>query len=324
MITLSAGDLRLSIDPALGAGIADFALRGPAGYFYPLMRRTAPGETNASLLGSFFMAPWVNRIAGASFEFAGTRHTLRPTTPAGTPAELIVAQHGDVRKRSWSVSSQSDAHVTLTFVSASVSDANWPWRFACEATYRLHKGDGRSYGTLEIELAVINRDQRPFPAGCGHHPYFMRRLWSDRDEIQVRVPVAARYALTNGCASAPPQEDALTRQLRSGGALPDQQIDSVFASLGGPDRTATLRWPASGVELQIEPDPALGHWVVYAPREPMSNRTEPLPIVAVEPQSQVNNALVMDAAGVAGTGTQVLDPGQALRTNCVFRVSKLG
>ena len=67
MITLANDSLRLSIAPELGAGIADFSIKGPTGFFFPLMRRSATGETNASLLGSFFMAPWVNRIRGARF-----------------------------------------------------------------------------------------------------------------------------------------------------------------------------------------------------------------------------------------------------------------
>ena len=43
-ITLESPLLRCSIAPTLGAGIADFSLKGPSGFFFPIMRRAAPEE----------------------------------------------------------------------------------------------------------------------------------------------------------------------------------------------------------------------------------------------------------------------------------------
>ncbi|MBY0113148.1 MAG: aldose 1-epimerase [Phycisphaerales bacterium] len=307
MITLANDTLRLGIDPNLGAGIADFSTKGPTGFFFPLIRRAAPGETNASLLGSFFMAPWVNRIRGARFVFRGKEHQLRPTTADG------LAQHGDVRKRVWRVLEQSGDRVSLEFDSRSVTDSNWPWAYVCRATYALTKD------TMTIELSVTNTDTSAFPAGCGHHPYFARRLWNDSDVIELQAGVGGKYPLAGGCASGPAASDPLSSHFAAMRPLPPQALDAVFAGFDG---AATLRWPSSGVSLRIEASKELSHLLVFAPHDKGA-----LSFIAVEPQSQVNDAFNLAKSlghepGDPGdpTGTVVLEPGATLRTVCAFTV----
>lgn len=311
MITLESHALRLSISPELGAGIADFSVKAPDGGFAALMRRAAPGETNASNLASFFMAPWVNRIRAGAFAFNGKNHTLRTNTADS------MAQHGDVRKRPWRVTMTATNAATLEFDSRESAGSNWPWAFACRAIYTLlgtHRG-----GAMRMDLLVRNLSDEPMPAGCGHHPYFMRRLWSPDDDLHLRVPVAARYPLEAGCAIGPPSDDDLTRRLRAGGPVPAEHVDSVFAADSTAPSTAELHWPASRVRLRIHASPNMSHWVVYAPHQDAS-RPSPLPYMAVEPQTQVNDALNLAARGHWGTGTIVLGPRQELATTCVFEV----
>lgn len=311
MLTLSNERLRLSIAPEMGAGIADFSLKGPTGFFFPLMRRAAPGETNASLLGSFFMAPWVNRIRGARFVFRGREHVLRPTTADG------LAQHGDVRKRAWAVLEQSGERAVLEYDSRSVSDSNWPWVYSCRAVYTLTKD------AASIELSVTNRDTQAFPAGCGHHPYFARRLWRDDDAVELHARVGGKYPLESGCAIAAAGDDPLSTRFATMQRLPEQALDAVFAGFGGDhDGVATLRWPSSGVSLRIEASKELSHLLVFAPHEKGA-----LSFIAVEPQSQVNDAFNLaralghEAGGPDDpTGTVVLEPGETLTTTCRFVV----
>lgn len=314
-LTLASGNLSATIVPALGAGLADFSIKGPTGYFYPIMRRAVPGERNASMLGSFFMAPWANRVGGARFEFGGRARTLRPTSPPGTPAEQVVAQHGDVRKRPWTVQASSPTSVELAYDSRDFADSNWPWSYRCRARYELLPQ------ALTIELSVTNTDHEPFPAGCGHHPYFARRLWDDRDELHIRVPVAGRYPLVHACATGPASPDDLSRRLLQLAPVPAEPIDAVFAAheVGERENTAELRWPCSGVTLRIEADEHLRHWVVFSPHASAS-AVSPLSVVAIEPQSQVNDAFNLDARGVKGTGSRVLEPEETLSTRCRFVV----
>ncbi len=322
MPTLSTDLLRLSISPSLGAGIADFSLKGPSNFFFPLMRRAAPDETNSSLLASFFMLPWVNRIQGGRFSFNNQQHAINTNTADG------MAQHGDVRKRPWSVSSQSANSVTLDFDSRSFSDINWPWSFTARAIYTLTPSPRG--GTLRIDLSLRNTDTSPFPTGLGHHPYFSRRLWDDADDLHLSMPVAARYPLKDGCAIAPAAPDDLSRHLRTLAPIPNQHIDAVFAAdpaaLSSPEaNTAHLHWPSSNVKLSIRASPNLAHWILYAPHARPEDPSHPSPLafIAVEPQSQVNDAFNLESqTGTRTTGTVVVQPGEELTTRCDFIVEK--
>ncbi len=324
VLTLSTDLLRLSIAPHLGAGIADFSLKGPSGFFFPLMRRAAPDETNSSLLSSFFMLPWVNRIRAGRFTFNGRDHVLRTNTADG------MAQHGDVRKRPWTVLSHSALAATLTFDSRDFSDTNWPWAFSSQAVYTL--APTPTGGTLRVDLSIRNLDTSPFPTGVGHHPYFSRRLWDDADDLHLSMPVAARYPLKDGCAIAAAAPDDLTRRLRVLGSIPDEHIDAVFAGEPGAlassnANTAVLHWPSSAVQLRIRASANLSHWILYTPhaRPEDARHPSPLAFVAVEPQSQVNDAINLESKmGVRGTGTVVLGAQEEMVTRCEFEVEKWG
>lgn len=316
MVHLTAGIARVSISPSLGAGIADFSVKGPTGFFYPLMRRAAPRETNASLLGSFVMAPWVNRIAGAKFAWNGKEHALVANTADG------MAQHGDVRKRAWCVVSQSPTSAAFEIDSrafAKDSPANWPWAFVCRQTFGVEATSERS-AKLTIDLSVENVDREAFPAGCGHHPYFMRRLWDDRDQVEVRAACAGRYPLERGCAVGAMRPDPLVDVLSRGAPLPDQHIDAV---LGGFNGTATLRWPASAVSLTMTSSSNMQHLVVFAPHA-KPGAPSALSFIAVEPQTHVNDALNLVGRGsidARAAGLVVLEPGRRLETRTVFEVA---
>lgn len=312
LITIGSDTVRCSVVPELGAGIADFSVLGPSKFFYPLMRRAMPGETNASSLGSFFMAPWVNRIGGAAFEFGGERVALRPNSAnPGAPA-----QHGDVRARAWKVEKQGADAVELSFDSAGHEKVNWAWRFGCRARYAV-TGAG-----LRVELDVENRDTRAFPAGCGHHPYFSRRMWDDRDVVEVGAAVTGRYPLKDGVPTGRAERERLTERLGTLQPVADEHIDAVF---GGFDakKGAVIRYPASGVTLTITGCAEMKHLVLYCPHADggaSGKGGSPLSFIAAEPQTQVNGALNWPQWGDAVTGTVVLRPGEVLRTWVEFGV----
>lgn len=306
LITLNRAGLRATISPELGAGIADFSLLGPSGFFYPLMRRAAPDETNASLLGCFIMAPWANRIASAKFLFEGREIALKPTSADG------MAQHGDVRKRAWTVDVQTTSSAALEYDSTKHTDSNWPWAYRCRVEYALDDS------ALVVRLRVLNADDRPFPAGCGLHPYFPRRLWNDRDLVEVHAPVGGRYSVNAGCATGAPAPDALSQRLAALAPLPDEHIDAVFSGFEG---SAEIRWPASGVMLRVAASSGMRHLVIFAPHANGVSGT-PLPFIAVEPQTQVNDGFNLEARGVRSTGTVILQPGETLEAACRFEVER--
>ncbi len=302
LIVLENARLRLALDPALGAGIADFSLAGPAKGWYPIMRRAAPEERNPSNLACFTMAPWCNRVRDAAFTFAGAQRALRPTSAPGvTP---IVAQHGDVRARAWTILDRSPISARFAFTSREHERVNFPWAFTALIRYELR--DDR----LLIDLALRNDDAEPFPAGLGLHPYFVRRLLRDDDAVELRAPCRTRYPIRDGLPTSPatPAPDPLMDALARGGPLPREPLGAVF---GGFDGSATITWPQSRVRLVMTCSPTLGHLVVFAPHS-TAGGSSALPYFAVEPVSNVNDAFNLHAQGHAGTGTLVLQPGQRL------------
>lgn len=325
LIVLNNARLRLAVDPALGAGIADFSLAGPAKGWYPLMRRAAPGERSASSLACFTMAPWCNRLRDAALTFRGARHALRPTSAPGVSP--VVAQHGDVRSRPWTILDRSPLSASLEFRSRDFAQnapggpINFPWAFSMVVRYELREHD------LHIDLSLRNDDHAPFPAGLGLHPYFSRRLLRDDDELLVHAPCATRYPIKDGLPTGPASDapDPLRDALARGGPLPREPVDAVLGGFGG---QADITWTRSRIRLRMTCSPALGHLVVFAPHgagpgkigSTAPSDSGPLPYFALEPVSNVNDAFNLHAQGDAGTGTVVLEPGQTLEGRCHIRV----
>lgn len=296
-ITISNPRLRLTIDPALGAGIADFSIAGPAKGWYPLMRRAAPGETNPSNLACFTMVPYSNRVRDARFVFDGRTHQLKPTSALGVSP--VVAQHGDVRARPWTILDRSPLSARLAFASRDHEQVNFPFAFSSVIRYELR--DDR----LLIDLSVTNDDAQAMPAGCGLHPYFPRTLTRHDDAVTVRVPCAHEYPLIDGLPTGAPSPTPLVEHFKHTGPLPAAPVDTVFGGFSG---EATIAWPQSGVSLTIRTSPNLGHVVLFAPHAGGG----PLPYFAVEPVTNVNDGFNLFARGEQGTGTQVLQPGESL------------
>lgn len=310
MIILTSASLRLAIDPALGAGISDFSILGPSKVWYPLMRRAAAGETNASNLACFSMVPYSNRLRDARFSFAGLTHQLRPTTAPGVVP--VVAQHGDVRARRWSILDRSPLSARLGFRSRDYADVNFPFAFSSIVRYELR--DDR----LLIDLSVTNDDDRDMPAGCGLHPYFSRRLWSDDDRVTLRAPCATRYPLAGGLPAGEPAPDELVEHLREDRPLPPRHVDALLGGFSGQCR---ITWPGSGVALAMTCSPSLGHLVVFVPHADPA-RPSPLAYFAVEPVTNANDGFNLHAAGRPDSGVVVLKPGATLTACYALQVEK--
>lgn len=296
-LTLEAGRLLARVRPDLGGGVSEFSVLGPDGTAWPLLRRAAPDAGHFNELACYTLAPWSNRIAGAAFGFGGRAHRLRPDWPDGT------AIHGAVKDLPWRVVDRTPVSARLRFDGREGEGVNFPFPFACEARYEL---DG---GGLTIGVRIVNTGAGSMPAGCGFHPFFVRRLWDERDRVEVRLPVSGRYPTEGMIPTGAAEDDAVARGLRRGGALEEvaggAELDDVFAGFAGP---AEVRWPASGVRALIDHSENLGHAVVYSARR----GGEWLPWFCVEPVSMVNDGFNLQARGEPGTGVRVLEPGGAM------------
>jgi aldose 1-epimerase len=297
-IVIEHGGLRLEIDPAIGAGIADFSLRGPDGAWWPVMRRAPLRPAHFNDLACYLLAPWSNRIAGARFEFGGHVHQLEPDWPDGT------AIHGLVKDKPWRILDRSPFSARLAFDGDGLP---YPFAFACEARYEVVDR------SLVCDLAVRNTGEAPMPAGCGFHPFFRKRLWED-EECLVLCRVAGRYPATGQIPTGPAAADAVTVRLAAPHPLGRVELDDVFDGFAG----AAIGWPGAGVRAVFGASAALGHAVIYAP----VREGTPLPFFCLEPVSMVNDGFNALARGEPGTGVTVLAPGESLAVRWALRIEE--
>lgn len=286
-IELSNDTLRLVLDPANGCAITALELRHEDRW-HPVLRPSKDG------VGSFVMVPWTNRIKDARFGFGGQTHQLKPNHPDGS------AIHGVGRDHAWGILDRSPYSARCVFDSRSVEGVNCPSAFG--AVMRVEIGADR----VEIDLDLTNLGDEPMPCGVGHHPYFMRSLWNDGDELRVKAGVSGRYPCDTQIPTGAIVDDDVCSGLRDGGVIGNPGLDDVF---GGFDGTAELVWDRSGVRCVMECSEAFGHLVVFTPRA--DDAGPPLPWVCVEPVTMVNNGF--NSTGL-NTGVRVLDSGETLST----------
>ncbi len=242
------------------------------------------------------MAPWTNRIRNAQFDWQGRTHRLRPSHADGT------AIHGDVRDRAWHIRHRTPMSGTLEFDSREHEDVNYPFPFRCSARYEVLPAG------VEVDVRLTNTGEHDMPAGCGLHPYFMRRLWSDEDVVELQLPVTGRYPASGCLPTAPARCEQVCERLDAGGALGDLELDDVFTV----DRfEAELCWASSGVRARMRASESAGHVVIYTPRAGPGSRA-PRAWFCVEPTTMVNDGFNLAGAGWQGTGVRMCRPGETL------------
>jgi len=146
-IRATAGDARITIEPAHGARLAALSVND-------LDLLVSVGKDTLHW-GCYPMAPWVGRMRDGRFQFAGQTHQLPLTMPPH-------AIHGTVYDRAWEQPGEE-----LLFETG--FGADWPFPGHAVLRYRLFPD------RLELRLEV-HAHERPFPATCGYHPWFPRQL----------------------------------------------------------------------------------------------------------------------------------------------------
>ena len=268
----------LVLCPDAGGAVASFDWRGHA------VLRPAPAAALAAgdvrRMGMYPLVPYSNRIGAGRLPLDGGSLALRPNFPP-EPHSI----HGFGWQRGWSVDPHGAAYAELSLEHA--PDADWP--YPCVARQSLRLGDGG----LELRLSVRNTGAAPMPAGLGFHPYFpvapglrLQTAWRGRwdmgpDQLpQGRAPVPAPALFATPAAVA------------------GWRSDHCYT---GWNRSATLLYQDHQVQLRA--GPACPSLVCFAPDDERA-------FIALEPVSHVNNAFVLAAQGVPGTGMRILAPGQ--------------
>lgn len=287
MQLLRSSHWQVGIAAASGGSLAYGLIRLGAGW-YDFLRPTPPGSSSVKELASFIMTPWCNRIRAGQFSFAGQSYQLRQNNADGT------AIHGVGRDHAWTIAEQTPTRLTLTLDSRVLDAPNFPFAFTAQQIFTV---DGPRFS---IATTLTNVDARSFPAGFGHHPYFVRTLTSPTDRAALELPYARHYPLENALPTGAIDPVDARLDFRTLRELSDDFIDDVLTDRQ-PTAPIRIRYAESGAEVRFEADPIFAHLVVFAPIGK--------PFFAVEPVTNVNDGVNLLAHGHPQTGVIVLEPG---------------
>lgn len=281
---LRAGSLELTVDADRGGSIMAFRDDG-----FDLLRPWDGASEDPRSFASFPLVPFSGRVGRARFRFAGR---VRHLPPNFAPEPHAI--HGQGWTSAWAVQAAGETMLELELLHDAPDAA---FRYRAVQVFRLHPDH------LELELGVTNRAGEAMPFGIGHHPYF-----TGRDEALLSAEVGGVWL---------PDDTNLPQRLEPVPALwsfhrrrpvAELVLDHNFQGWAG---FARVDWPAAGRALAIEAAAPLRHLVVYVP--------EGADFFCVEPVSHVGDGFNLMDAGVAGTGVQVLGPGETLRGTVRFR-----
>lgn len=296
VLTLENDFWQAGVLPGTGASLA-FGRVKRGGAWVDILRPTAEADYgNVSACASFLMLPWCNRIRDGKLLFEGKSWQLE-TSPVDN-----TSRHGVVRDHAFDVASSSPLAATLTFNSTNHENVNWPFAFTAEVTYRL---DGPAFVWT---LTITNTDTQPFPAGFGHHPYFVRPEVSPI----LSVPCDKQFTLVKAMAEAAPTPITPRLDFRTPRALPEDALDDLLTGRIG-DEPVRISFPDRDVSLTFSADPIFVHWLPYAPVG--------MPFFAVEPMTNASDGFTLDAKGIPGSGTFVLQPGESRSAVCTLLIS---
>ncbi len=279
---------QVGILPETGASVAFGRVKHSTDWLDVMRPTPVEDYDNSSNSASFVMIPWSNRLRDARFQYDGQTHQLE-INQSGEG----LAIHGDVRQRVWKVARSDKKRLDLTFDSRDYADVNFPFAFSAKANYWLDEHN------FYMELALKNEDAQPFPAGFGHHPYFVRPEGSmgvlveiDCDkyyEMTAHMPDAAAVAVT---------DEVDFRNLRS---LPETGFDELLTGRHT-ELTGRIIYPAWNTQIEMVSDPIYEHTILYCPKDQ--------PFFALEPATNANDGFNLLAKGVEGHGVFVLQPGE--------------
>ena len=287
MIQLTSGDLELDLDAAKGGTV--LALRFKA---QNLLRPAIAGSTDPRDRAAFPLVPFAGRIARGRFNVAGRAIQLRKNLP---PEPHAIHGHG--WQSMWQITEQSALSARLELHH---SADDWPWSYRATQHFELHNN------ALSLKLTLTNRADEPMPAGLGWHPYFpkqgaclsvpMQAFWPNNDELVSLNPTQPEWL------------SALAEDIR----VEQLSLDNAFTAAS---QVSAIRWPSSGLQLQMQASSSLGYLTLYTPKGE--------PFFCVEPISHAPNCLNSDLDS-AVTGKKYLEPGATLEAKIVLSASLTG
>jgi aldose 1-epimerase len=245
------------------------------------------------------LMPWPNRIADATYRFAGAEFRL-PVTEARTGSAI----HGLTRAMLWDRAETSAAAVTLTLDMP--PQDGYPFSLGLSATYSL-TDDG-----LTVQTTATNRGERACPFGAGAHPYV--RLASDGliDKALLHLPADAILVTDDrGIPTGPERHvDGTGFDFRSPRPVGALVLDTAFTRLHADDdgvTRITLTGPDGTHGVAVWMDGSHRYVMIYS-GDTLADIARRRRGLAIEPMTCAPDAFN------SGAGLIVLQPGETQRS----------
>jgi aldose 1-epimerase len=286
VLTIANSHWRVGLTPQVGGSVAFGQVKSGDAWIDVLR------PTPADLLGSYSdsasypLIPWSNRIRHGSLLWQGEVYQLRRW--AGTND---FSMHGTALEYPWEVVEAAEDRVSIEFDARGYYGVNWPWDFKARQDYFL---DGRRFA---CRMSLTNVDDVAFPAGLGHHPYFVRQLLGADgaplgDEVFVQINSIDEYELVNCMPDKGPGPIPADSDFTAARTIGQTLIDTCQTRKPG-SPVATLEYPGS-FSIVMEADPIFEHTVFYVPPGK--------PYFALEPATNANDGFTLFKKGIPGTG----------------------
>ncbi len=278
-INLTAGSLRIQLNPLVGGSISAFEWLGGGGV-RPILRECHTARENVLDASSFPLVPYVNRIRGGAFTFRDREVRLAPNMD-GDPSPL----HGQGWLNRWNVDHHEEGSAALHFHHA---PGEWRWEYEARQHFSL---DERG---LSLMLTCRNLSDEPMPCGLGQHPYFpcgggtridtvVTHVWTINEHVLPveKVPAEGRFDLRNRLVCG-------------------QNLDHGFGGWVGTTQITDPSWPYR-IELS---SPDAHFFQLYSPATGA--------IFVAEPVTHANAALNAPEQQWPELGMRVLEPGEEM------------
>jgi aldose 1-epimerase len=241
------------------------------------------------------LAPWPNRIADASYEFAGVRHEL-PVNERASQSAI----HGLVRWVPWKAVDDGPGRI---FVNHDLHpQPGYPFALSLQIEYML------SERGLRVTTRATNVGAESCPFGLGFHPY-LRPSTPTVDTATLHLP--ARTVLGTNERLPVHGTDLDFLQPR---AVGDTVLDTCFADLErGQDGLArfVLGNPTTGASTTLWVDEAYGYLMVYTgdTRPDVNRRSLAIEPMTCPPQAfRRGESVVVLAPGESTVATWGISP----------------
>ena len=281
-IKLANRFLKMTIAPSLGGAITQLTTASGKEVLHTM---SPTKQKRKDVLGSslFVELPYTQSIQGGQFTYWGVLRKVPANHPNTTDPIF-----GDGWKARWQVVESAENKVTLSFEHLQKTKG-LPFTYKALLTYTLQDN------VLVIDISVANLGTLPMPCGLGVHPFFVKsphvklnfktkNVWSHNDD-----PITQPYKTPSSWTF---------EQMK---ALPNTPSHTCFGGFG---QEASIEYPSSGIEIQMQADMIFNHVALHVPEHSHT--------FSLVPMTMTNNAFNKAAMGIIGTGIRSLGQNESL------------